>query len=475
MNRENLKARLLRAVSGKTQEQLGDEVHVHSGFLGQIEQGKIQVRPDYLELLAANEGVTAADLEDVLSRYETLRTSRRRRGQSAEDVLEGLAEDLRSHTRERYEKLATLPLPESAPQGGDRVRAAELFERLVGLSPEERLAVVRLEEEFQTWALCERACHASEREASRDVELAAAWGGLAGEIAERVRGPEGFPLRVQGYAGAHGKANVLRVMGELEPADAAFSVAKQLWLSGSDPLELLDPGRMLDLEASLRRDQRRFDEALARLDEAYAVGRSPERALIKKGFTLEVMGEYQRAIAALVQAEPLVERSGDPRLAYMLPFNLAVVYTHVGRYVEAAKLVQQVSDLVAAQGDEIEKLRVQWLRGRIAAGLGRREEAQTLLAQARQGFDQRNMSYDVALALLEEAVLLLEEGRTAEVKVLARELKKVFNSKGVHREALSALRLFQETTEREAATAEQARRVLGFLFRARHDEGLRFE
>ena len=95
--------------------------------------------------------------------------------------------------------------------------------------------------------------------------------------------------------------------------------------------------------------------------------------------------------------------------------------------------------------------------------------------QTRQGFEQRNMSFVVALALLEEAVLLLEEGRTADVKGLAKELTKVFESKGVHREALGALKLFHEAAEREEATAEQARRLLGFLFRARHDEGLRFQ
>jgi len=45
---------------------------------------------------------------------------------------------------------------------------------------------------------------------------------------------------------------------------------------------------------------------------------------------------------------------------------------------------------------------------------------------------------------------------------------------GVHREALAALRLFEEAADRETATAELARRILDFLFRARYDEGLRF-
>ena len=84
------------------------------------------------------------------------------------------------------------------------------------------------------------------------------------------------------------------------------------------------------------------------------------------------------------------------------------------------------------------------------------------------------MSYDVALALLEEAVLMLEKGRSGEVKELAGELNQVFESKGVHLEALAALQLFRAAAEREEATTELARRVLRFLFRAQHDQGLRF-
>ena len=85
------------------------------------------------------------------------------------------------------------------------------------------------------------------------------------------------------------------------------------------------------------------------------------------------------------------------------------------------------------------------------------------------------MTYDVALALLEEAVLLLDAGRKAEAKALARELAEVFESKGAHREALAALRLFREAAEREEATAELTSRLLRYLFRARHDPELRFE
>lgn len=363
--------------------------------------------------------------------------------------------------------------PTSREAALSRERAALLWSRLEGLPAKARLEIVRADPAYQSWSLCERVCQESVTEASRRVERAAELARLAREIAERVPGPEDWRDRLRGYAAAHA-ANALRVSGELNAADAALEAAKRLWEAGSDPAGVLDPGRLFDLEASLRRDQRRFDEALAALDAAIIVGRSPARVLIKKGFTLEVMGEYERAIETLRQAAPLVERQDDPRLLYMLRFNLAVNYCHTGRSNEATDLLERVRELATNLGDEVFLIRVVWLQGRIAAGLGRPLEARTLLAQARREFAARRMGYDVALALLEEAVLLLDEGRPAEVRELARHLAVVFQSNGVHREALAVLRLFQEAAERETATAEMVRRLLRYLYRARYDQGLQF-
>ncbi len=394
-----------------------------------------------------------------------------------ETILEN-TRTIREDLREAVHLSRTLPSLDGFPAPYDLIpahrRAEELFTRLEGLSEEMKVTVVRVSEEYQTWYLCERVCLASEQAASRDVESAAGWARLAQEIAKHVPGPEGFRNRVQGYALGH-VGNLLRVSGDLRQADATLERAERLWELGSDPGRVLDPGRLLDLKASLRKDQRRLDEALVLLDEAAAVSRFPGRVLIKKAITLEKMGEYARAVETLLQAEPLVERQGDARLLYMLRFNLAVNYCHVGRYEAAAELMGQVREVAAERGDENELIRLTWLQGRIAAGLGRSQEARSLLAQARRAFVLRGRSYDVALALLEEAVLLLDEGRITEVKALAGELTRVFEDKGVHREALAALRLFHEAAERDEATAEQARRVLGFLFRARDDQSLRLD
>jgi tetratricopeptide (TPR) repeat protein len=384
----------------------------------------------------------------------------------------------RSVLREAVLRSRAAPPLDGYPRPADlepaRWYAGRLWADLEKLPEDQQRMVVRSSRHFQTWALMERVCEESVVQASRDLQRAAFLARLAVEIAERVRGPQDWLLRVRGYAAAHA-ANILRVTGKLKMSEADLLEAKRLWDAGSDPDQVLDPGRLLDLEGALRRDQRRFDEALSLFEQAVQVSRFPERALIMKGFTLEVMGEYERAVETLLQAEPRVERQGDPRLAYMLRFNLAVTYSHLGLSSEAVDLVRQVRDLATHLGDEIFLIRVTWLSGRIAAGSGRPGEAKQLLEQARRSFAARKMWYDVALAVLETAALLLDEGRTAEVRTLARNLAEVFESEGVHREALAALRLFQEAAEREAATSDLARCILRFLFRARYDQGLRFE
>ena len=158
------------------------------------------------------------------------------------EVLTGFVRSSREAAAEDYPEARDLPLA--------RQRAGELWEGLKDLPEKLRLEVVRAAGEFQTWALCERVCEESVREASRSVERAAGLARLAREIAGRVQGPESWCRRLQGYARAH-EANTLRVAGELQPADTGLAEAKGLWHSGADPAGVLDPGRLLNLEAAL--------------------------------------------------------------------------------------------------------------------------------------------------------------------------------------------------------------------------------
>ncbi len=469
MRPKNRLVRLFRAISGLTQRVFAALARLHYTTLTWYEMGYNDPTP-HMDQIAQAVDLTVADGEQILQYADALREIRLRAGRGG---VKGLFHDLGIVVSGLYVRLLRLPLPESLPRPEDRQLAGELWLLLKDLPEDEQVAVVRRAEEFQNWALMEICCDESVVQASRDLERAASLARLAQEIAEHVRGPKSWLRRVRGYAAGHGD-NILRIVGELKAARVGMEEAKGLWDSGADPQGLLDPGRLLDLEASLLRDERRFQEALDRLEEALPLSRCPARILINKGFTLEVMGEHDSAIEALLQAESLPDLQADLRLRNILHLNLAVSYVQVSRYSEAARMTQQVRKLAAEMGDEIGILRTLWLESRICAGFGLREAALRLLAQARQEFARRSKSYDVALALLEEAVLMLEEGRTGEVKELAGELTQVFESKGVHLEALAALQLFREAAEREEATVELARRVLGYLCRARHDKGLRF-
>lgn len=341
------------------------------------------------------------------------------------------------------------------------------------LTPKQRITAVERDPQLHNWALAEAAANFAEELASGDLGEAESWAQVAVEVAERMRGPEGWCKRVRGYARAQ-PPNVLRVRGKLRRAEAGLEEAKALWLAGSDPDQILDPGRLLDLEASLRRAQRLPDQALDCLDVALPVSRQPARILIKKGTILHVIGDYPGAVQALLQAGSRIDRYAEPRLWYKQRANLATNYSLLDAWREAIELVEEAWSVALELEDRLDLLRLKWLKGRISAGLGRRGEAIELLDEAQRGFEKEGMDYDVLLAWLEISAVLLEEERTAEVKALTSGLARIFSSNGIHPEALAAAQLFRDAVEREQASANQARKVLRFLFRARYDQSLRF-
>jgi len=139
----------------------------------------------------------------------------------------------------------------------------------------------------------------------------------------------------------------------------------------------------------------------------------------------------------------------------------------MGRHSEASDLLPSLRDLAAAHGSTLDRLRLQWVEGRVAAGLGDHTQARHLLAGVRQTFLDHGNPYEAALATLDLVIPHLAEGHTAEVQALADEMVTVFREHNVSREALAALLVFQEAARRETATADLAREVAANLTRAR--------
>lgn len=467
---------ILRVVKRTTAKTLASLSGLSTTEISGIERGRVKQVPDSdVEALLAGLGCSKTQAIVVISCIEALQAHDPTLDPEAAAAHERFIASVSRQLRRRFRSSAP---PPPCPYPGphvveiDRFEAGEDWELFRGnQTPRHMTLVLRNALRLQRWAFVERLCDESVRAASKDPRRALALAIVAVRAARLVGGWELWRLRLAGFALAH-LANALRVACRLDAADRILATARRFWDSGLDPDQILDPGRLFDLEASLRRAQRRFPEALDLLEKAAPLTRRREHVALKLASVLSVMGEDHRAIAVLTELGPLVEAHPELRLKSIQRFNLAVALSMTGRPSRAAQLLPGLRKLV--REDEMDRIRFRWLEGRIFAGLGRTEAALAALDEARSGFIHHRLGYDVALSLLDTAALLLERGEWNEVERLTAELAPFFAKAGIHEEALKALRLFEEAAARRAATAELARRLLAWLFRARHDPGLVF-
>jgi tetratricopeptide (TPR) repeat protein len=370
-------------------------------------------------------------------------------------------------------------LRETVPRSPEEERAAArvLWERLRCRSHDYRIALVEDEEEYRTWALCERAAAASIEAAGDDPQEAVRLAQLAVCIAELCPGTEAWRWRLEGYAGIL-LANARRASGNLPEAREARVRGKKLWKAGAsaDP-GLLNEALVLGLEANLLRADRQFAEALKLIEEALRVDRSEMTAslLFAKARILEGMDDLEGSTAALEEAARLVNTTRECRLAQGIRCQLIVNLCLQDRAAEAQHYLGEVRSIAERLNRELDLTRVSWLEGLAAAAVGQSAEAEAKLQQVRGVMAQREIAFDYALATLDLAVVLLAENRTAEVRALAADLIWIFRSQQMSENALAAVRLFAAAARQETATVGLARRIRRFLSRAQNDPELRLE
>jgi tetratricopeptide (TPR) repeat protein len=470
----------LRTAAAWTQQRLADAAGTYGRVISELEAGKRTLKRDTFDRLVGLMGCAPEEVdltmlyavgvgsrrgEQRLTPIDPTPGEERRIGQIAAYV--GLVEA--NHMRERLRRLACRRRAAAA-----RREAAAAWEELRRHGAARQRQLVERRPELRAWALVERLCEESARAAGNDPRRALELARLALRVAELDPGGPGWRSCLQGFAQGF-LANALRVGEDLAAAEAAFAVAWRLWRAGGPSARgPLGEWRLLDLEASLRRDLRQFDSALDLLRRALAAAPAAARGriLVKQGFILEQAGQIEAALAALEQAAPLLDAAGERRDRMGVRFNRVVALCHLGRFAEAGAALPELRSLVDGGHDA---LRLRWLAARVAAGRGRRAEARRAFGRLQRQFSNRRLAYDTALVSLDLAVLHLDDRQPAKVAKLAEEMVWIFASRRMHQEALAALRLFVEAARAGRATAELARRVLAFLERARQDPRLRFE
>jgi DNA-binding Xre family transcriptional regulator len=384
---------VLRLLKRKLVKELAGATGLPAKRIGEIERGKVKiVSSEELEQLFTSMACSEAEVVIVSACLEALDgldpSADPAEAAAQEQLVAAMGRNLRRRMRVPG-GMEPREYPAFHEVEPDRAEARDAWTRLSAAKTLREMALaVRMAPEHHRWALVELLCDESERAAANDAGRARALAFAAVRIARHLRVREGWRRRLLGFAIAH-LANALRVANDLLRAERTLAAARRLWAAGEGPDRLLDPGRLLDPEASLRRAQRRFGESLSLLEQAAMVTRRPEHVSLKTAFTFEAMGEYHRVLEILTAVAPRVANHPEARLRTVHRFNLAVVLTHVGRPRGAARLLPALRRMVA--GDELDKIRFRWLEGRVAAGLGQTETALKALAEARRCFAGRDL------------------------------------------------------------------------------------
>ncbi|HYG60937.1 MAG TPA: hypothetical protein VEL74_00020, partial [Thermoanaerobaculia bacterium] len=154
----------------------------------------------------------------------------------------------------------------------ERARGRDLFEELVRHPPARQLLLIRNSTRYRSPMLCEHLIEECQAEGFKDVFRALSLARLAVAVADLLTpadcvGEESLAsLKARTWAQL---GNACRINADHTGAEQAFEQARAIGQTGG--IELLAKARILDLEASLRRDQRRFQEAFQLLDEVISI------------------------------------------------------------------------------------------------------------------------------------------------------------------------------------------------------------
>lgn len=306
---------------------------------------------------------------------------------------------------------------------------------------------------------------------SRMVDLARFASYLADRLEPRRYGPKRVAdLRCQAWTEL---ANAYRVADRLREAEGALDTAAEAFLAGSGEEAL--GVRLLDVQASVDADCRRFGEALKSLDVVHRLylrlgdPHMAGRALLAKGLYTDYAGDPEQAVLLLEEGLALVDRQRDPGLVFGAVHNLARALMECGRYEQARETLR--SNRPEEPVGRVSLLKVRWLEGQIDAGMGALDRAEQALAEVHQGFEETGLAYKAALTALELAAVHLRQGRADEARSRVLEAVRVFTGLGIGREAMASVLVVREAFERRVATAALLDSVIARLIQSERDRG----
>ena len=332
--------------------------------------------------------------------------------------------------------------------------------------------MVRNSRRYRTWSVCEGLLEASWaarfEDPQRCADLAVVALALASLLPKGVYGDSLLQgLKARCWADL---ANGLRILSDYKGAEDAFRQSSELL---ADRIGFpSETARYLDHRASYLNAQRKFDEADQSVTQAIRLYRDVgDRhalgiALVKKGMIVGNRGDSDRQVVLVRQGIELISPELEPQVVVVGWQNIIMALHRSGRDREALLALGKARPLYLERADRTTLLRFQWLEGMVARSLGRPEQAEGCLAEARDGFIRLGIAHDAALVSLELAALLADQGRNLEVCRLATEMITIFESRECRQETLAALILLRQAAERGRVTEKLVQRLLSSVQKA---------
>ena len=337
-----------------------------------------------------------------------------------------------------------------------------LFAQLELLSPLEQAQQAATEERFASAGLIPLLVEASHATRYENPERMLHFANLARLVAIACTAPAEESTRIEDLRarawGQYGAA--LRVLGRLREAEDVMTQAQAHLEAGSG--DRLLRARLFEQIASLHTFQRHFDSARDLLDSAIAFyedtndGHALARPLVQKAIAVLYEGDPDSAVRLLNRAIPLINYEEDPHLLLAACHNLVQCYIDLDQPEQALSLYTEAQDLYREFDDSIILLRATWQEGRLLRDLGRLRHAETTFLQARKGFMEMGLSYEVALVSLDLAAVYVRLGIADEVRKTVADALPIFRSLQVDRETLASLLQLQKV-------ADQENQALGFI------------